>query len=140
MIAVDTNVLIYAHREETAQHGRALACLSQLAEGLAPWGIPLFCMSEFVRVVTHRRVSSPPSPLSVALAFLDALLQSPSARLLLAEGDYFSAYRSTSEDGDARGNLAFFGISRALCITHGARLLTGDRDFARFSALEVVAF
>ena len=31
MIAVDTNVLVYAHRAESAFHSAAYACLQQLA-------------------------------------------------------------------------------------------------------------
>jgi predicted nucleic acid-binding protein len=67
LIAVDTNVLIYAHRRETERHAQALRRLSALAEGDSPWGLPVFCITEFVRVVTHLRVFTPPSDLRTAL-------------------------------------------------------------------------
>lgn len=66
MIAVDTNVLIYAHREEMPYHSQALAWLRHLAEGQEPWVTPVFCLGEFIRVVTHPRVFDPPTPLVAA--------------------------------------------------------------------------
>ena len=60
MIAVDTNVLVYAHREELPQHQQARARLVELAEGPALWGIPVFCLGEFLRVVTHPCLFDPP--------------------------------------------------------------------------------
>lgn len=38
MIAVDTNILVYAHRAEAPLHSQAMACLRGLAEGAQPWG------------------------------------------------------------------------------------------------------
>ena len=37
MIAVDTNVVVYAHREESPHHDRALQAVRGLAEGEVPW-------------------------------------------------------------------------------------------------------
>jgi predicted nucleic acid-binding protein len=82
VIAVDTNVLIYAHREEMPYHSQALAWLRHLAEGQEPWVIPVFCLGEFIRVVTHPRVFDPPTPLETALDALDQLLASPTCRVL----------------------------------------------------------
>lgn len=44
MIAVDTNILVYAHREEVPEHMNALAWLTRLAEDPLPWGLPVFCL------------------------------------------------------------------------------------------------
>ncbi len=77
MIAIDTNVQIHAHREEMPLHDAALGLLRKLAEGGNPWGIPVPCLAEFVRVVTHPRVFAPPSDLSIAFEFLERLLASP---------------------------------------------------------------
>ena len=137
MIAVDTNVLIYAHRRETRRHQQALATLTELAEGDNPWALPVFCLAEFVRVVTHLRVFSPPSDLRTALDFLDRLLESPSVRLLLPRRTYPSTFRSVCESAEARGNLAFDAQIAASCVEHGANeLITADRDFARFPGIK----
>lgn len=139
MIAVDTNVLIYAHRGETAQHELALERLVQLAESSRIWGVPIFCLAEFVRVVTHLRVFTPPSSLSDALAFVERLLESPSARLLLPTPEFPTVFDDVCRSAGVRGNLAFDAQIAALCQEHGVdRLLTADRDFTRFAGIERV--
>jgi hypothetical protein len=40
MIAVDTNILLYAHRADSAWHEPADARLAALAESRAAWAIP----------------------------------------------------------------------------------------------------
>lgn len=136
MIAVDTNVLIYAHRSETRLHDEALKTLTALAESDVPWALPVFCLAEFVRVVTHLRVFTPPTKLAIALEFLDGLLDSPSLRLLLPSNRYPGAFRAACEAGQVRGNLAFDAQIAASCLEHGVRdLITADRDFARFADL-----
>ena len=40
MIAVDSNVLVYAHREDSDWHDPAYTCIMELAEGRDPWAIP----------------------------------------------------------------------------------------------------
>lgn len=140
MIAVDTNVLIYAHRTETRLHSQARAKLTELAEGDLPWALPIFCLAEFVRVVTHLRVFSPPTDLATALDFLDRVLASPSLRLLLPTRGYPGTFRKACESGQVSGNLAFDAQIAASCLEHGVRdLLTADRDFARFEAMRLHA-
>lgn len=133
MIAIDTNVLVYAHREEYPNHAAAKARIVELALGAAPWGVPVFCLGEFVRVVTHRRVLNPPSSLEQATEFLDTLTQSDSYRVLLPDADYWTDFRSMLDAARATGNLVFDAQIAALCLRHGAALLTADRDFLRFS-------
>jgi len=40
MIAVDTKLLVYAHREDSEFHGRARALVDALRQQTAPWAIP----------------------------------------------------------------------------------------------------
>ena len=68
MIAVDTNVLIYANREESVLHGAALKALRLLAEGDEAWAIPVFCIGEFLQIISHDRLFDPPTPAPDALA------------------------------------------------------------------------
>lgn len=136
MIAVDTNILVYAHRQELPAHKAALQAVRRLAEGIFPWGIPVFCLGEFLRVVTHPRVLNPPSTLEQALSALDGLLASPSVRVLSPGARYPGLLAQALRAGDARGNLAFDAQIAAVCAEHGAvTLLTLDRDFSRFPAI-----
>lgn len=138
MIALDTNILVYARRAECPHHQEALALVLDLAQGDAPWYLPWPCIYEFLRVVTHRRVFDPPTPLEDALEDLDALLGSPSV-VLLGEGPAHRGHlRTMVAHGAAKGNLAQDAHIAALCVEHGVRdLLTVDRDFSRFPGLTI---
>lgn len=85
MIAVDTNFLVYARRQEAIHHAHAKRLLAALSEGLRPWAIPWPCVYEFLRIVTHPRVFKPRTPLASALLDLDRLFDAP-ALVLLGEG------------------------------------------------------
>jgi toxin-antitoxin system PIN domain toxin len=138
LIAVDTNVIVYAHRAELPQHVPALAALRELAEGDQQWGIPVHVVGEFVRVVTHPRIFSPPSPTRDALAVIDVLLQSPSAQLLVPGPRHWTLLQSAIEDAAATGNLVLDAQIVATCRENGcSRILTNDRDFRRFSSVSV---
>jgi uncharacterized protein len=139
MIAVDTNVLVAAHRSDAVRHQQALAWIRSLAQGREPWAIPVFCLGEFVRVVTHRRVFDPPSTIAQAVEAVDALLESPSLRVLMPSAGHWPLLRASIVAGNAAGNLVFDAQIAALCREHGVeRLLSEDRDFRRFPALNLV--
>lgn len=139
MIAVDTNVLVYAHREDAPFHAAALNCIVTLAEGLAPWGLPWPCVHEFVAVVTHPRIYAPPTPLERALEQVDAWLESPSLALLAESPGHWSALRGLLRSGRIAGPQVHDARIAALCLQHGVReLWSADRDFNRFAGLTVV--
>jgi len=138
MIAIDTNVLVYAHRAETGCHKIALGHLSQLCENNQPWALPAPCLSEFFRVVTHPKVFNPPSKLSEALAFARSVTEAPACRLLKPGNHYLEQFFSVMQEADARGNLVFDAQIVALCREHGiSSVLTNDRDFERFGGVSV---
>lgn len=138
MIALDTNLLVYARRMELPEHSAALGLLTRLAEGDEPWAIPWPCVYEFLRIVTHPRVFDPPTPLKRALEDLESLLASPSLTLL-GEGPAHAGHLFRMvEGGDAVGNLAHDAHIAALAIEHGvSEVWTADRDFARFPGLRI---
>jgi len=139
LIAVDTNILVYAHREEFDEHEAALIWLNHLARGSVPWGLPVFALGEFIRVVTHARVFDPPTAIERAIAALHALLDMPSVRVLGPDRAYPSHLLEAVRIGRAAGNLAFDAQIAAVCREHGVgRLLTRDRDFSRFPWIEIV--
>lgn len=136
MIALDTNILIYARRVDSVHHRQARDLLARLAEGQEPWALPWPCVYSFLRVVTHPRVFEAPTALDAALEDVESLLASPSV-VLLGEGPRHAAHlRHAVEGGRAAGNLAHDAHIAALCVEHGVReLWTLDRDFARFPGL-----
>lgn len=104
MIALDTNILVYARREEAPFHNEAEALLRQLAEDETPWALPWPCVYEFLRVITHPRVFDPPTDLEVALEDLDSLLDFPSLSLLGEGHVALTAKRELGEQAGARAD------------------------------------
>jgi toxin-antitoxin system PIN domain toxin len=138
MIAVDTNILVYAHRRDSPWHGAARACVADLAESRAPWAIPWPCLHEFLAVVTHPRIFKTPTPLPAASDQVEAWLESPSLTLLAEAGGYWPELSSLLHAGRVAGPQVHDARVAALCRLHGVReLWTADRDFGRFSALAV---
>lgn len=138
MIALDTNILVYAHRRDSAWHAAAAKAVAGLAMGRAAWAIAWPCLYEFYSIVTHPRIYAPPSPPAVALAQIDAWLESPGLNLL-AEGEgHWPALRQTLQAARVSGPLVHDARVAALCLRHGvSELWTADRDFGRFAALRV---
>lgn len=136
MIAVDTNVLVYAHRREAEWHERAADRVRQLAEGRSPWAIPWPCIHEFLAIATHPRIWDPPSPLEAAVAQVEAWLESPSVELLAEAEDHWRSLRELVLGGRVAGPRNHDARIAALCLAHGVReLWTADRDFSRFPSL-----
>ena len=136
MIAVDTNILVHAHREEAPKHGAAYARVVALAESPSRWGIPVFCIGEFVRVITHPRLFDPPYSAEEACEALTRLLASPSVTVLCPGPDYPALLVEAIREANAIGNLVFDAQIVALCREGGiSRLVTEDRDFDRFKDL-----
>ncbi len=138
MIAIDTNILVYARRAETPHHRPAVRLLEGLAHGHSPWALPWVCVYEFLRVVTHPKVFHPPTDLDTALDDLQSLLECPSL-VLLGEGPaHATAMRQAITSSRASGNLVHDAHIAALLLDHGVReLWTADRDFSRFPALKI---
>jgi toxin-antitoxin system PIN domain toxin len=139
VIAVDTNVLVYAHREDSEWHENAVEKVATLAEGRAPWAIPWPCIHEFLAIVTHPKIFAPPSPLDVAVRQVDAWLESPSVNLLSEGGEYWAQLKATITAAKVAGPQVHDARIAALCAQHGVReLWSADRDFNRFPRLTVV--
>ena len=139
MIALDTNLLVYAHRADSPFHDVADACVAACAEGTARWAIPWPCLHEFYAIVTYPRIYAPPTPSARALDQIDAWLESPTL-VLLAETDlHWRRLRELTIKARIAGPAIHDARIAALCLQHGVReLWSADRDFSRFPALRVV--
>ncbi len=138
MTAVDTNLLVYAHREDSVWHEAALGVMMKLALGAAPWAIPWPCVHEFLAVVTHPKIYQPPTPMPVAIAAVRAWMDSPTLRLLGESPDHLNRLERLVLSARASGPMVHDARIAALCLSHGIRqFLSADRDFSRFPSLKV---
>lgn len=139
MIAVDTNILVSAHRRDAEFHTAAAHHVKALAEGRSAWAIPWPCLHEFFAISTHPKIYDPPSTGTQAIAQIDAWLASPSLSVLSEPAAYWGQLKSALTTAKVIGPLVHDARIAALCSAHGVReLWSADRDFGRFgSALAV---
>jgi uncharacterized protein len=139
LIAVDTNLLVYAHREDASFHSPALEQLTALSQSGQPWSIPWPCLHEFYAIVTHARIYVPPTPPARAIEQIEAWLECPTLALLSESPNHWSALKPMLTAARVQGPLVHDARVAALCLQHGVKTLwTADRDFARFPALRAV--
>ena len=137
MIAIDTNVLVHAHWPDSPKHRLAHDRVVALAEAPSQWGIPVFCIGEFVRIITHPKVFDPPYTSEEACEALARVLASPSAVVLCPGPEFPILLMEAIRESNATGNLVFDAQIVALCREWGIyQLLTEDRDFDRFKNLK----
>lgn len=139
MIAVDTNILVYAHREDSPHHGAAARVVAELATGRAPWAIPWPCLHEFLAVVTHPRIYQPPTRVAVALEAVKNLTGVPQLHTLSETSDHGAILGDLLAPGTVLGAKVHDARVAAICLGHGVSALwSADRDFSWFPALRVV--
>jgi toxin-antitoxin system PIN domain toxin len=127
LIAVDTNILVYAHRADSPFHKAAASCIASLAEGAGTWAI------------THPRIYAPPTPIAKALDQVDAWFESPTLRLLAEAEDHWPTLRDMVGRAQVSGARIHDARIAALCKEHGVReLWSADRDFGRFPDINLV--
>jgi uncharacterized protein len=137
MIAVDTNLLIFAHRWNAPHHQAALAALMPIFEGDLPWALPWPCVHEFISVATNPGIYKPASTLLEAFGFLERLFGSPQLHLLAESPGYFEKLRELALAAKLSGPRIHDARIAALCLHHGVReLWTADRDFSLFPKLK----
>jgi toxin-antitoxin system PIN domain toxin len=139
VIAVDTNILVYAHRTDSPFHAIAAQKITELAEGAGAWAIPWPCVHELLAVITNSRAFAQPTASTVALDFIDGLFQAPNLTLLAETDLHWSVFRPLMISARIAGGRVHDARIAAICMQHGVReLWSADRDFSRFPDLRVV--
>ncbi|MGI8899786.1 MAG: type II toxin-antitoxin system VapC family toxin [Nocardioides sp.] len=134
MIAVVTNVLVYAHRSESPYHERALTELASLQQTPTSWGLPWPCVHEFLATVTNSRTFRSPTPMPVAL---DAIAAVARGAAMLGEAvDHLARLERLLDSSGVTGAKVHDARIAAICLSHGVtELWTADRDFSYFPEL-----
>ena|SRR5437899_4171092 len=138
MVAVDTNLLVYAHREDADWHDEASAVLLELANGNERWAIPWPCVHEFLAIVTHPNIYKPPTPLKTACEAVRGWMTSP-VHAFIGEGTgYFDKLEEIALAAKVANGAVHDARIAAICRHHGVtELWSADRDFSRFHNFKV---
>ncbi len=138
MIAVDTNILVYATRQEFPQHQIAYELLVDLAEGNSLWAITWPSIYEFSRVLTHHNLVNPPASTNEIFLIIESLLKSPSLRVLSHGTNHQQTMLAETKNTFAKGNFFFDLQIASILKEHGVKeIITADSDFLKFSWLKV---
>jgi len=136
MIAIDTNILIYAHVPSFAQHASALAALEKLANSGSAWAVPWPCAHEFCAVISNQRWRSDALDAAGTVAILRSWASAPNFRFLGASHQHLSFFAQTLLLSGATGGQVHDARIAATCLEHDvAELWSADRDFSRFPGL-----
>ena len=136
MILPDVNVLVYAFRREAVDHERYTSWLSAAIAG-SEIALVESVLLGTIRIVTSPRIVADPAPTPLALRFVDALRSAPRSRQLAPTTATWERLRTiVNSDDHVRGPLVPDAWLAALAISHGCRLATADRGFARFEGLD----
>ena len=135
MLASDVNVLVYAHREDLPEHAGCRRWLEETVAADAAFGLVDLVLSGFLRIVTHPRVFTTPTPLDVALAFVAELRAQPN-RVLVQPGErHWEIFERLCRESGVKGNLVADAYLAALAIESGCEWVSTDRDYSRFRGL-----
>jgi hypothetical protein len=138
MIAIDTNLLVYAHRSDAPLHLAARRVLLDRVAAGEPWAIPHHAMVEFLGIVTHPRIWKTPMRMADAAEAVRVLQHAPHLHLLYDQETSLSTLLEIATEGLVAGAMIHDARIAACCLAHGvAELWSCDRDFSRFPRLRV---
>ena len=138
MILVDANLLLYAYDADSPHHAASRQWFeSELSTG-HPVAFALVTLLAFVRIASDARIYDRPMTPTEACSLVEDWLGQPNARLLQPGSRTWALLGSLCEEGQAKGAMVMDAHLAALALEHGATIATTDRDFMRFSQLEIV--
>ena len=131
----DVNVLVYAHHEESVDHGAYRSWWEATVNAPGAYGVSDLVLSGFVRIVTHPRVFDEPLRPDAALAAATAMSERPNARPVRPGERHWAVFSDLVRRTGAKGNAVPDAYLAALAIESGSELVTCDRGFARYPGL-----
>ena len=137
MIAIDTNLLVYAHRSRTPEHGRARKAIARAASERTGWGFAAASLTEFWAIATHPASEGPPSTPAQAAAFVRALVRA-GAQIWLPGPGFGDRLLQLASDLDVIGQR-IFDLQIALAAFEGGAtaLWTHDARFVKVPGLRL---
>ena len=127
----DVNVLVAAFRPDHEHDVVAATWLNDArnacARGDGTLVLPPMVVAGFLRVVTNHRVFIDPDPVQDAIAFVDALLETPGAEVC-PSGHEWPVLRNKLMEGNLEGNLVTDAWIAAVVLHQSESLATFDKD------------
>ena len=129
------NVLVYAHREDAHRHDEYRRWLEDELSADRLFGVSELVLSGVIRVVTHPRVFTHPTPTELAVTFCEEIRSRPNAVALSPGARHWSIFTGLCSKAGVRGNLVPDAYLAALAIESESEWITTDGDYRRFTDL-----
>ena len=138
MIALDTNLLVYAFLPDVRQNAGARRAIEKASSDPRGWGVALPSVAEFWMTVTHPASVGGPSPPAKARDFLTALLMEGPGTLWMPRDPFWTRLVQLATDLKVSG-ARIFDLQIALtAFDNGANeIWTHDAGFVTIPGLEV---
>lgn len=133
MIAIDTNILVYSHRNNAPQFEMATSAIENLSRSGEAWAIPWPCVAEFIAIVSGPAFGPNATPLLIAIETIKTWLAHPNCTAISETDDSFDILAELAIRAKLKGSAIHDARIAAICISHGvSELWTADRDFQKF--------
>ncbi len=132
------NILVHAHREDSERHREMREWLETALDQPEGVAVSELALSGCLRVITHPKVFKQPTPLPVALQFIESLRNLDNLRVIAPGEKHWAIFVGLCRKAEARGNLVPDAYLAALAVETGCEWITLDRGFARFQGLRLV--
>lgn len=136
MILPDVNLLIYAYDENSEFYAPAVKWLKQVMETEQVF-FSWHTITGFIRIVTHTSASVSPFSIEDAVAIVGEWLARENVHLIALEKKNWPLFSNMLIEGQATGNLVMDAHLAAMAASCGATLASTDRDFSRFSGIQI---
>ena len=138
MIAVDTNLLVYAHRAAVPEHRAARRAIERASADRRGWGISLPSLVEFWSVVTHASSSGGASTGTQARSFVDALVEDGAAAVWVPTAGFWLRLAQLANALSVQGPR-IFDLQIALVAFEGGatEIWTHDQRFVAVPGMRV---
>ncbi len=137
MLLPDVNILVYAQREDLPAHAGARNWLESTLNGIEAVGLFNPTLASFLRIVTNRRIFKTPTPLQIALNFIETLRAAPSAHPLNTGPNHWELFARLCQDTSAVGDDIPDAYLAALAMEYDCEFISTDGGFARFPGLKL---
>ena len=138
MIAIDTNLLVYAHRAGSPEHRAARRAIERASRDAQGFGVALPSIAEFWGIATHPASEGGPSTAAQAAGFLRALTEQASCRLWLPREGFGDRLLRAAKELKVVGPRIFDLQIALTALENGAlEVWTHDRGFVSLPGLRV---
>ena len=138
MIALDTNLLVYAHREGAPEHEAARVAIFTALNDPRGWGICLPSIAEFWSIVTHPKIPGGPSSSRVVTHFFHYLITEGHGNIWTPGPGFGERLLRWAASLGIRGRRIFDLQIALIALEHGAQeVWTHDKNFVSVPKVKV---